>query len=151
MTDFKTNHQGKKDIEKLNWDFEFSRDKFFFHTKGDFWEKIYSLFGKGRFWKKILLSLRRREIFKGENVFSLPKGDFEGRISLRILPFTEGRKELPKGENIGHPWSACKTISFIFLAISAFSLWFSSLRRWLATCLIFISKWTLVIRGHMRS
>ena len=80
---------GAKDIEKLKGDFEFSRD---FLTKGDFWEKIYSPFSKGRFWKKILLSLRRREIFKGENLFSLPKGDFEGRISLRILPITEGRK-----------------------------------------------------------
>ena len=84
----------------MKGDFEFSRD---FLTKGDFWEKIYSPFSKGRFWKEILLSLWRREIFKGENLFSLPKGDFEGRISLRILPFTEGRKELPKGENIEHP------------------------------------------------
>jgi len=47
----------RKHIEKLKGDFEFSRDKFFFHTKGD----------------------------------------FEERISLRIHPFTEGRKELPKG------------------------------------------------------
>ena len=92
-----------KDIEKLKGDFEFSRDKFFFHTNEDFCDKIYSPFSKGRFCKKNLLSLRRREIFKGENLFSLPKGDFEERISLRILSFTEGRKELPKGENIGHP------------------------------------------------
>ena len=72
----------RKHIEKLKGDFEFSRDKFFFHTKGDLCEKIYSPFSKGRFKKKFyypfdegrflrekIFSPFRREILKRESPF----------------------------------------------------------------------------------
>ena len=101
----------RKDIEKLKGDFEFSRDKFFFHTKGDFCEKIYSPFSKGRFEKKFdypfdegrflrekIFSPFRREILKRESPFEfslLLKGeknyqrekilDIPGAIPFKIL------------------------------------------------------------------
>jgi len=60
-------------------------------VKGDFLKKIFSPFNEGRFLIKNLFSLQSREILKGENIFSLGKGSFEGRISLQILPSGEGR------------------------------------------------------------
>ena len=104
-------HFDLKRSKNVYFNFEFSREI------SNSPEKIFSLFRREILKKKILLSLRRREIFKGENLFSLPKGDFKGRMSFlpsigrfrrENLPsmFSKGDfiKSILPGRKVGHAW-----------------------------------------------